>query len=154
MWIKLLLCGLILGLSVGVGYLSADRSRARRNFYGQQAALNERFLSELSYTRTPLGPFLDGFNFTGDFEKAIAAVRTHSALPKLDFLSAEEKRDAESYFSMLGRGDAPSQLAYFRTQQPALERAKKESEEAAKKNGELGVKLGLLGGLAFVIFLL
>ena len=155
MWIKFLLCGLIIAFCIALGYLAAEKYRSRRNFYAQFSSFNERYLGELSYARKPIENFLDTYEYTGDFRKTIEAVRRHEGeLPKLNYLTEEERRECIDYFSMLGRGDSGSQSAFFSTKKSVLVEKKGATEAEAKHRSNLYIKLGLLAGLAFVILII
>lgn len=154
MWIKFLLCGLIIVFCTLLGYFAAERSRSRKRFYLQFSSFNESYLGELAYTRKPLEPFLDQYGYRGDFGKLLKAVREHrKPVVKLGFLTAEERTETVEYLSMLGRGDTASQSGYFASRREPLASKRESSAKEAKQRGELCVKLGLLAGLAFVILI-
>ncbi len=153
MWIKLLLCGLMIAFCTALGYLAAEKYRSRKKFFSQFELFNARYLTELAYARKPLEVFLREYSYTGDFQKLISALQKRGELPAHGFLTKEEQGDTENYFSMLGKGDTASQEAYFSSKKGWLAEKKKKAEEEAKARGELYVKLGLLAGLAFVILI-
>ncbi|MDE7296291.1 MAG: hypothetical protein K2N84_03405 [Clostridia bacterium] len=154
MWLKFLLAALIIAFCVFLGYLAAGKHRARKRYFSQLALFNERYLSELSYTRKPLAEFIDSFPYTGDFDKSLKRL-TESRNAKVDFpyLTADERKLCSDYFTALGTGDSSAQKGYFSAQKLSLEEKKTESEKECKAKGELYLKLGLLAGLAFVILI-
>ncbi len=154
MWIKLLLCGLLIAFCVTLGWLAADKYRVRMRFYSQFASFNERFLEELAYTRKPLSALLDPEHYRGEFAKLLEKARTHDLSGiRFSFLSKEETEEVRDYFMTLGRGDAVSQNAYFSARSKMLADRKEASAREAKTRGDLYLKLGLLAGLAFVILI-
>ena len=73
MWLKILICIAVIAFFTGLGYLISGKYRARKKFYTQFCAFNERYLNELTFTRKPLSSFLKEFEYTGDFGKTIEA---------------------------------------------------------------------------------
>ena len=71
MWLKLGVSAAIVAFGVVLGYLAAGKFRARKKFYAQLAAFNERYLNELGYARRPLEQFLKEYEYTGEFEKLV-----------------------------------------------------------------------------------
>ncbi len=154
MWIKFLLSGLIIAFCILLGYLAANKYRARKKFFAQMEAFNGRYLNELSYSRKPLGEFLSAYTYTGDFAKTVESfAKTRQPSFKYSFLTKEEKNECADYFSMLGKGDSFSQSDYFAAKKTYLAEKKAVSEKECKARGSLYLKLGLLAGLAFVILI-
>ncbi len=154
MWIKLLLCGLVVAFCVLIGYVAGEKYRARRKFFAAFADLNERYLAELAYARKPLPAFLAGCPYKGDFQKVAQAAAQRAPLPKFAFLTKEEGEFLRNYVSMLGRGDCYSQSGFFSAQKDALEKSRTQAEHEAKTRGQLYLKLGFLAGLALIILML
>lgn len=154
MWLKFLLAALIIAFCVFLGYLASGKYRARKKYFSQLALFNERYLSELSYTRKPLAEFIASFPYTGDFDKSLKGL-TENRNAKVDFsyLNADERKLCGDYFTALGTGDSDAQKGYFSAQKRNLEEKKTESEKECKAKSELYLKLGLLAGLAFVILI-
>lgn len=154
MWLKIVICIAVIAFSTAIGYLLSSKYRARRRFYDQFCLFNERYLNELSYSRKPLPDFLKQNEYKGDFAKAIKqCVETRDYTVKFSFLTNEEKGVCSNYFSMLGKGDALSQKAFFGAQTGLLEEKRADGEKQAKARGSLYLKLGLLAGLAIVILI-
>ena len=155
LWIKIALSCLIVAFGALLGWLWAGKSRARSKFYAQMYDFNERYLDELGYARKPLPVFLRDFPATGDFKKLLETFAcTRAPQQAASYLTKDERKECEDYFSMLGRGDAQSQSGYFGARREALAAKKMACERDAKERCALGVKLGLLGGLAFVILII
>lgn len=154
MWLKLLLCGIIICFCIFLGWFAAAKYRNRRAFFAQFAAFNERYLSELGFHRRSLPVVIKEYGGEGDFGKALykVTIERNSEL-KYAYLTEEERKTCLDYFSMLGRGDSHSQSAYFAAQSGELQKMREESEGECKRRGELYLKLGLLAGLAFVILI-
>lgn len=154
MWLKLLSAGLIIAFCTLLGYLAAGKYRARRSYFSQLSALNERYLNELKYRRKPLPDFLAEERFTGDFQKNVREfTRDRRTEVKHSYLTEEEREAANDCFAMLGRGDSRSQQEYFEGKRAYLAEKKRAAEEEAKTRGELYLKLGALAGLAFVVLI-
>ena len=154
MWIKILLCMAIVAFCTALGYFFAEKYRARRRFFSQFCAFNERFLNELEFERKPVSAFLKSYEYTGDFGKAVKDFAEKRQKSGVRYLTTAEKALFEDYFSMLGRGDALSQKNYFGARKGTLAEKKTETEKEAKSRSDLYLKLGLLSGLAIVILII
>ena len=155
MWLKILICVAVIAFSTALGYLLSGKYRARRKFYDQFTLFNKQYLNELNYTRKQLPDFLKEHEYTGDFSKTVKQfVESRDSAVKLSYLTKEENGAYANYFSMLGKGDAHSQKAFFGAQEQELEARRSESEKQAKARSGLYVKLGLLAGLAIVILII
>lgn len=154
MWLKILLAIVIIACSTAGGYLAANKFRARKKFYMQFSAFNERYLNELNYARRPLSAFLKEYEYTGDFDKMLKGFsENREKKVAYSYLTQEERAACADYFSMLGKGDAHSQKNFFSAKKAGIEEKRAAAEKEAKSRGSLYVKLGLLAGLAVVILI-
>ncbi len=154
MWLKFILSGLIIAFCVALGYFAAEKYRARKKFFAELSALNEAYLSELSYAKKPIDVFLEERKGKGDFAKLLQTLQRHEAPSLKNFhLTKEEEADCREYFSMLGRGDSASQRAFFSSKTSLLAEKKQAAEKESRSRSALYLKLGLLAGLAFVILI-
>ena len=145
---------LIIAFCTLLGYIAASKYRSRKNFYSQFQLFNERYLTELSYSRRPLPVVLEEYGNGGDFEKLLKKFSEKRTVEcKYGYLTKEERSETGEYLSMLGRGDSRSQHDFFASKKGNLAEKKAQSELDAKKRGDLYLKLGLLAGLAFVILI-
>lgn len=151
MWLKLLLSAVIVAFCTLLGYLAASKYRARKKFYAQMYAFNERYLNELTYARRKLKELLEEIGESGDFYELF---KQKGGEIKLEYLSKQEKGECADYFRMLGAGDSFSQKSYFSSKKEMLESKKGETEKESAARGSLYLKLGLLAGLAFVILII
>ncbi len=155
MWLRLILCVLIVAFCTAIGYLAAEKYRARRSYFSQLSDFVERYIAELGYAKKPLPAFLEECRFSGDFEKTMNRIARHEeAACREKYLTEAEKKDCESLYSMLGRGDSRSQMEFFQSKRQLIAEKKTSSEKEAKARSDLYLKLGLLAGLAFVILIL
>lgn len=154
MWLKLLLAGLSVAFCTLLGYLAAEKYRARKRFFTAMNTFNEKYLSELRFSRKPLPVFLKENHFSGEFATMLTSYPERKTDVERYFLTAEERQQVKNYFEMLGRGDSHTQSGFFEAQQPQLAEAQKSCEKEAKERGALYLKLGLLAGFAFVILIL
>ena len=154
LWLKFLLGVLIVAFCTFLGYCAAGKYRARKSFYSQLNAFNEKYLAELKFSRKPLSQLIKEFSFTGDLAETMGKLqKTRTVAVDFAYLTKEERSYIAEYLSMLGRGDSHSQTGYFSAQASLLAESKKKSESEAKSYTELYLKLGLLAGLAFVILI-
>lgn len=146
------------------GYVFSKKYRKRKLFFNQLKIFNERFLSEISYYRRPLGEFISKYTYKGDFDDFLQSYfqtlrdNEENALLTLSFeefsfLTNEEKAVVEDYFLMLGRGDSVSQKNYFSAVKEQITKLLTEAERSYKQYGSLYVKLGFLCGLLLLILI-
>ncbi len=152
MWLKLLISVGLVIFCTFLGYLAAGKYRARKKFFAQMTAFNDLYLNELTYSRRTLKELIAETRESGDFFDVLQRRKDGPEI-RLQYLSAEEKKECADYFKMLGAGDSFSQKNYFSAKKQALESKKAESEKVAAERGGLYLKLGLLAGLAFVILI-
>jgi len=62
-------------------------------------------------------------------------------------------RTVENYFCMLGKGDSGSQKSYFSSMKEGLTAMSVDAENAAKRYGDLYIKMGFLCGLFILILI-
>ncbi len=165
MMTKFLLGIAIVAFTTFCGYVLTRKYRRKKLFFSQLKEFNERFLSEISYYRRPIQQFFTKYTYKEEFNDFLQfylqrlrnepqfAGQIH-AFPDCKFLTEEEKGVIEDYFLMLGKGDSASQKAYFSSMKERLNKLQVESESAAKKYGDLYIKLGFLCGLLILILIL
>ncbi len=162
--IKFFLGVIIVAFTSFCGYFLAKKYRQRKNFFKQLREFNERFLSEIAYYRRPVREFASSYAYQGEFggllQDYFSALdeRSHtekilSETDKYSFLTEEERRTVQDYFLMLGKGDSASQRGYFSSVRDRLSSMQNEAEDAAKKYGDLYVKLGFLCGLFILVLI-
>lgn len=162
--IKFVLGLTIIAFSTFCGYFLSAKHRKKKRFFLQFKEFNERFLSEISYCRRPIGDFISQFSYTGEFQLLLHDFLNRLSLNSEEdfllensvffFLNAEEKTLVEDYFLMLGKGDSASQKGYFSAVREKLVKMQYDSEVACKKYGDLYIKMGLLCGLLVLILLI
>ena len=164
MLIKFFLGVAIVAFTSFCGHLFAKKYRSRMLFFQQFYTFNERFLSEIAYYRRPIKDFISLHSYEGEFDECLREIFTvkqenlpiSGMLAKSDnytFLKEEDRKTAEDYFSMLGKGDSASQKAYFSSMKESLLTLRKEAEADAKRYGDLYVKIGFLCGLLILILM-
>lgn len=146
------------------GYLLARKYRQKRDFFTQFKEFNERFISEVSYYRRPIGEFIAQYAYRGEFNRlleeyftGISEGKTTNIIleaPEYSFLKQEEKRVVEDYFLMLGKGDSSSQKGYCLAAKDGIVKLQAEAELTCKRYADLYVKLGFLCGLLILILIL
>lgn len=162
--VKFLLGVAIVAFSSYCGFVFAKKYRKRKLFFGQLKEFNERFLSEISYYRRPIGEFATAYFYKGEFQDFLQTyfaeidelsqnLEKTVAFDDCEFLNDEEKSVITDYFKMLGKGDSASQKLYFSAAKERLVKMQASAENDCKKYGDLYVKLGFLFGL-FVLILM
>ncbi len=163
--IKLLLGIAIVSFGSYCGYIFAKKYRKRKLFFAQLKEFNERFLSEVSYYRRPLGEFVSKYVYKGEFqiflqnffaeiEELSQSEHRPMTFADCEFLKSEDKALMEDYFKMLGKGDSASQKTYFSAAKERLVKVYAEAESEYKKYGDLYIKLGFLCGLLILILMI
>jgi len=153
--LKIVISALIVAFTTYVGYFLSEKYRRRKNFMAQLSSFNERFLSELNYSRRPLKEFFGEYSYKGDFLRILNDYSSGGIKSgNLSFLTADETNYVAAYFGMLGKGDAITQSGYFSAQKPLISEYKTHSEDEAKKYCSLYIKIGFLAGLAVVIIII
>ncbi len=160
--VKFLLGIAIVAFTSFCGYLLAKKYRQRKSFFKQLNEFNERFLSEIAYYRRPIREFISKYSYQGEFETLLldylTALNEQSGKNFMEsgdyaFLNEEERRRVEDYLFMLGKGDSVSQKGYFSSVREKLSSLQEEADKAAKRYGDLYVKLGFLCGLLILILI-
>ena len=145
------------------GYFLAKKYRQRKSFFAQLHLFNERFISEVSYYRRPIREFANSYAFQGEFRSLLMSflqnIEQNGGGLEIDwkeysFLRKDEQSAVQDYFLMLGRGDSSSQKAYFSSVSGAVSKWDSDASIAAKKYGDLYIKLGFLCGLFVLILIL
>lgn len=145
------------------GYFLAKKYRQRKSFFAQLHLFNERFISEVSYYRRPLHEFANSYAFQGEFAFLLTDflrnMEQNGAPLSIDwsqysFLKKDEQAAVQDYFLMLGRGDSSSQKAYFSSVSTVISKWNADANLAAKKYGDLYIKLGFLCGLFILILII
>ena len=160
--IKFLLGVAMVAFTTFCGYLLSKKYRKKKLFFHELYAFNERFLSEISYSRRPIKEFVAGQTFYGEFNDVLydffhcadnGAPFSLANDGEFAFLKDDEKRSVEEYFRMLGRGDSTSQKQYFSSVKASLESSRDDAEKESKKYGDLYIKIGFLCGLLILILI-
>ena len=163
--VKFLLGIAIVAFTSYCGFVFAKKYRKRKLFFAQLKEFNERFLSEVSYYRRPLGEFASKYSYKGEFQIFLQnffaeidelSQSEHSSITfdGCEFLKGEDKSLLEDYFKMLGKGDSASQKTYFSAAKERLAKFCVDAESEYKKYGDLYVKLGFLCGLLILILII
>lgn len=145
------------------GRLLSKKYKRRERFLKQFREFNERFLSEISYYRRPIGEFISCYSYQGEFEKLLKNFyqmlkekedfSCFLSDEEYDFLKKEEIQMVENYFFMIGKSDSISQKGYFSSAKDSLEKLQMDAEKDAKRYVELYTKLGFLCGLLVLILI-
>lgn len=149
--LKGIICILIVAFSTYLGYFLSEKYRRRKKFMAQLYSFNERFISELNYSRRPLKEFFTCYEYKGDFLTLLNSYTDKNTGCSFSFLSPDDINYVNGYFSRLGKGDAYEQSGYFTAQRDNLSALKTDSENDEKKYGGLYIKLGFLAGLAIAV---
>ena len=160
---KVLLCIAIIAFTSFCGYALTKKYRKRKRFFAELKEFNERFISEISYSRRPIAEFFLAYSYKGEFNEFFndyfqSMQKDDDAYEirkteLLEFLNSEEKGVVEDYFLMLGKGDSASQKAYFLGMKERINKTYADADTAYKRYGDLYIKLGFLCGL-FIILLI
>ena len=161
--IKFILGIAIVGFTSFCGYLLAGKYRQKKEFFLQFNEFNERYISEISYYKRPIGEFITKYSYKNDFQtllenffNGLSANKEMNIglLTSFSFLNQDEKIFTGDYFLMLGKGDTASQKGYFSSLKEKLKKLQNESESVCKRYADLYIKLGFLCGLLILILII
>lgn len=161
---KFLLGIAIVAFTSFIGFIFAKKYRQRKLFFVQLKEFNDRFLSEITYYRRPIGEFISKCVYKGEFDTFLRNYFYYlndmqSDIEEIsfdccEFLTKEQKSVVSDYFQMLGKGDSSSQRAYYTAMKEPLTKLYLETDASYKKYGDLYVKLGFLCGLLILILII
>lgn len=154
--LKIFLCILLVALCTCAGIAFTRKHKYRKIFMYDLYSFNERLIGEVNYTRIPLLAFFDKYEYGTDFSSVLSGLKQRNFKNiKINFgyLTADEKKMAQDYFSMIGKSDARSQSNYLNAVREELEKEKNGTEAEYKKHFALYTKLGFLFGLILAILL-
>ena len=160
--IKIIVCFAILAFTTSVGYLFATKFRNRRLFFSQFKLFNERFLSEIEFSKRPIKEFVQLYAYKGDFNDILRIYLENLGkytdfsvvFPEIIYLEKEDARMVCDYFDSLGKGDSSTQKSNYLGFSTRLYESYQKSELEYKKYANLYVKLGVLIGLAIIIVII
>ena len=157
--LKILIGIVLIAFTTFCGYLFAYKYRQRKHFFTQFCQFNDRFLSEISYYRRPIGEFIANYAYQGEFNELLqeyfSSLKKNLSfeLPEYTFLKKDEKVVVSDYFLMLGRGDSASQKGYFSAIKERLGKLQTEAIAECRRYGDLYIKLGFLTGLLILLLI-
>ena len=165
MLLKFIFGATMVAFTTFCGYLFARKYRQRKLFFAQFSEFNDRYISEISYSRRPIKTFISAYAYKGEFDTFLrkyfevlesGQTRMHGFdfKTELSFLKQEERQIVLDYFIMLGKGDSVSQKGYFSTIKERLHSLASLTENEHKKYGNLYVKIGFLCGLFILILII
>ncbi len=159
--IKFIIGIAVVVFSTYIGRLFSRRYKRRKDFFQAFDSFNHRFLSELGYSKRPIGELCASIQTKGEFYDLVNAVMSQRAarrsspadLAEYYFLSQEERGLTREYFSVFGKGDTASQKSYFSQAGNSISSLKTKAEDDYKKYSDLYTKLGFLCGLAVMVII-
>jgi stage III sporulation protein AB len=160
--IKFIIGIAVVVFSTYIGRLFSRRYKRRKDFFQAFDSFNHRFLSELGYSKRPIGELCASIQTKGEFFELVNTVISNRVarrsspidLGEYQFLSQEEKGFTSEYFSVFGKCDTASQKGYFTQAGNSISSLKTKAEDEYKKYSDLYTKLGFLCGLAIMVILI
>ena len=160
--IKFIIGIAVVVFSTYIGRLFSRRYKRRKDFFQAFDSFNHRFLSELGYSKRPIGELCASIETKGEFFELVNTVirqrtahrGTPADLTQFHYLSQEEREFTREYFSIFGKGDTASQKGYFTQAGNSISSLKTKAEDEYKKYSDLYTKLGFLCGLAIMVILI
>ena len=115
MLLKFIFGATMVAFTTFCGYLFARKYRQRKLFFAQFSEFNDRYISEISYSRRPIKTFISAYAYKGEFDTFLrkyfevlesGQTRMHGFdfKTELSFLKQEERQIVLDYFIMLGKG--------------------------------------------------
>ena len=151
--LRLILAGTVCAACITLGWWQRLRYRKRRDVWGDLRAFLVYCDEQIGYNMASLPAICASFAALHPRSALGAAVATYPRLGEVRWLSAAEWQEIRSLLLSLGKSDRAGQtgrLAYAKAQaEGGLERAAADS----RKRGDLWAKLGVLGGIALMIWM-
>lgn len=143
-----------------LGYKFSERYRLRKKFYSGFYAFNKKMIDEISFARNSLPKIIDDFHSEETFHNILQEYKLSLQngdklnCEKVWFLSEEEKKETEEFFSLLGKSDAFTQMNFLKTYEGKLKDLSAATAAEEKKFVSMYVKLGVLAGILALILIL
>lgn len=152
-----IVCGIIaIALSTFVGYYLSSKWTDKKEFYSDFLAFHSNALKEIEFSKKTLIEISSKFSEEKDFGKVLKSkLTTPNELNfKPKYLTEDEIKYLEDYFSALGKGDERSEANFLKGETEAISNKASEATLNEKKYKKLYLKIGFLLGLMIFIVLI
>lgn len=151
---------------VFVGYLYSNRYKKRVDFFTSLIFFAQKLDVEINFSRERLKKLVEDFdsksksNLQGIDASFLTYLNdggeltTQSLFGNKNLIKKEEKEVVTMFFKNLGRSDVENQTKEIKNSIARFEKMQSESLAEYKKFGKLGIKLGVIAGLALIVILL
>ena len=163
---KWIIMALLFGGCVVAGYLYSTRYKKRVDFFTSLIYFAQKLDVEINFSRERLKKLVEDFdsksktNLQGIDKSFINYLENGGELTANNLFGAknlikkEEKETVTLFFKNLGRSDVENQTKEIKNSIERFEKMQCEALAEYKKFGKLGIKLGIIAGLALIIILL
>lgn len=156
---KLCIICLCMTSSSMVGLIMLKRRKNRVEYFSSLVKLSDKLISEISFRKENLTVVLK--EFAQDEKTELSEhVKSFCASPyekihiQKGILKTGERAAVEEFFFSLGATDADTQIFELRNYGQKFQEMYSSENERFKKNGNVGLKLSVLAGLAIGILIL
>ncbi len=149
-----------------VGYLYSNKYKKRVDFFNSLIYFAQKLDVEINFSRERLKKLVENFdekaksNLQGidiSFLKYLnegGDLTAESLFKNKGLIKKEEKEVVTMFFKNLGRSDVENQTKEIKNSIERFEKLQNDALMEYKKFGKLGIKLGIIAGLALVIILI
>ena len=163
---KWILMAILLACCLLAGHLYSNRYKKRVDFFNSLIYFAQKLDVEINFSRERLKKLVEDFdskpkaNLQGidsAFIKYLSDggdLTAESLFGNKGLIKKEEKEIVTMFFKNLGRSDVENQTKEIKNSIERFEKLQSDAIAEYKKFGKLGVKLGIIAGLALVIILI
>ncbi len=148
------------------GYLYSSRYKKRVDFFTSLIYFAQKLDVEINFSRERLKKLVEDFdtksksNLQGidaaflQYLNNGGELTTDSLFGKKNLIKKEEKETVAMFFKNLGRSDVENQTKEIKNSISRFEKLQNDAIAEYKKYGKLGIKLGIIAGLALIVILI
>ena len=163
---KWILIGILFIACVTIGYIFSIRYKKRVAFFSALILLAQKLDVEINFSRERLKKLIESSdekmksNLLGIDKSFIQYLESGGELnstrlfEKCSLIKNDEKEIITIFFKNLGRSDVENQTKEIKNSIIRFEKLLNESSAENKKYGKLGIKLGIIAGLAMIVILI
>ena len=151
---------LIICVCVYTGYKLTQKYSKRKNFFFSLKDFNRKMISEVSFSKINLLKIIDETDYKNEFSIYLKGFKNYLLNgEKIDrkylwFLTEDELREIDYYFSNLGKTDKETLIVYLKKSDEKFLDYFEKSEIEYKKYGGLYVKMGFLCGIMIFVIII
>lgn len=156
---KIILSVLAVVVCTFVGYKMSEKYSLRSEFFNDFYRFNREMINQLTYVKRKIPEIISNFSCKEQFLILLNEYKGYIdgkifCLDKFWYLTIDEKELVTTYFILLGKSDALSQLNNLNSYNENLKNLANETTNEEKKYKKLYVKLGFFAGLSVFVLII